>query len=331
MVDVARAAGVSKSTVSLALGGSLLIPAATREKVEAAAARLGYRRDPLLSALSSRRRKRGATTRGAIALIPVAPELTPKTLYLHSLWRAAKAAAPELGYSVDEYPIDYGSEDLRRLAGIWRARGVVGILWGTRIRADWIENFPWEEFSSVTASRGNTPYPLHIVNSDLSEAVLQTWRRIETAGYRRVAVLIRRQLDESMGWRLSLLWKGVRANAPERFVEDGVRHYEILPAREAVAAWFAKDPPDIVAVDSRACCETIRPLLPRGCHLVAIGLRQRADDFAGMYHPADALVEVALQKLDGMIRTGERGLARNRHITLVAGKWMPGESAPGLC
>jgi LacI family transcriptional regulator len=42
IVDVARRAGVSKSTVSLVLGGSSLVADSTRERVADAMTKLGY-------------------------------------------------------------------------------------------------------------------------------------------------------------------------------------------------------------------------------------------------------------------------------------------------
>lgn len=330
MADVAREAGVSKSTVSLALKGSELLPASTRARVSAVAERLGYRRDPLLSALSARRRSSKATYHGAIALLPLAAEPTPSHIYLHSLWRAAKTAAATLGYSIEEYKLDYSLPDLSRLVRTWRARGVVGVVWGTRISPKWIEAFPWQHFSSVTVARSNAPYPLHVINSDLSDAMLQTWRRIAASNYKRVAVLIRRKLDESLGWRLSLLWKGVRTDDAGRFVDDAIRHYDGFPLGKELADWLAAERPDVLVVDNEACCRAVLPALPKECHLVAVGMRMDAKDFTGMYHPAKALAEVAMLKLDGMIRTGERGPAVNRQITLVAGQWVEGTSAPGL-
>jgi LacI family transcriptional regulator len=52
--DVARAAGVSRSTASRALSGSPLVSAATRAQVEQAAERLDYRINRMASALRSR-------------------------------------------------------------------------------------------------------------------------------------------------------------------------------------------------------------------------------------------------------------------------------------
>lgn len=49
--DLARAAGVSTTTVSLALRDDARISQATRARVQAVAAQLGYSRDPALAAL----------------------------------------------------------------------------------------------------------------------------------------------------------------------------------------------------------------------------------------------------------------------------------------
>ncbi len=60
MADVARAAGVHPATVSRALRDDPRITAPVRRKVRAAAARLGYRKNPLVAALMSARRARTA-------------------------------------------------------------------------------------------------------------------------------------------------------------------------------------------------------------------------------------------------------------------------------
>lgn len=51
MQDVANAAGVARSTVSLALRNDRSIPPATRSRIFAAAEKLGYKTNPLVSAL----------------------------------------------------------------------------------------------------------------------------------------------------------------------------------------------------------------------------------------------------------------------------------------
>ena len=58
MEDVARAVGYSRATVSLALRGDASIPEKTRQRIAKVAEKLGYRTNPLVSALMSLQRQR---------------------------------------------------------------------------------------------------------------------------------------------------------------------------------------------------------------------------------------------------------------------------------
>src|ERR1700758_5798690 len=59
MAEIAQSVGVAPSTVSRALRSDPRISAATRQRVEEAAEKLGYRPNPLVSALMANRRRRG--------------------------------------------------------------------------------------------------------------------------------------------------------------------------------------------------------------------------------------------------------------------------------
>jgi len=67
--DVATRVGVHRTTVSLALRDHPRIPAATRERVKTAAAKLGYRSNPLVSALMKSRRSGRAVKHVALAYV----------------------------------------------------------------------------------------------------------------------------------------------------------------------------------------------------------------------------------------------------------------------
>lgn len=97
--DVARAAGVSQSTVSYALSGKGTISAATREHVLAVAARLGYR--PNLAARSMRTRRSGrlAVVTGAAV-----------DNRLQMLTGAGEVAA-EAGFALDTHSVEGTAED----------------------------------------------------------------------------------------------------------------------------------------------------------------------------------------------------------------------------
>ncbi len=69
VADVAAAAGVSPSTVSRALRNHPDIPRTTCERIQALALEMGYRPDPLISALLARRYRKGGAEIGTIAFL----------------------------------------------------------------------------------------------------------------------------------------------------------------------------------------------------------------------------------------------------------------------
>lgn len=87
LVDVARAAGVSRTTASAALGANGRVSAATRERVRSAASALGYVANP------TARRLRGRL-RGAIGLY-LPPGGAQQLFYLDYMNGAAQAARAE--------------------------------------------------------------------------------------------------------------------------------------------------------------------------------------------------------------------------------------------
>ena len=82
MQDVAQAAGVARSTVSLALRGDRSIPPATRDRILAVAKRMGYRANPLVSALmSALHARRTSHKHTVLAYVTSDPEDAPWRTY----------------------------------------------------------------------------------------------------------------------------------------------------------------------------------------------------------------------------------------------------------
>lgn len=115
--DVARAAGVSQSTVSYALSGKGTIAPRTREHVLAVAASMGYR--PNLAARSMRTQRSGR--------LAVVTGVTVDNR-LRMLTGAAEVAA-EAGYAVDTHSVD-GTAEARteRVVDLARGGQVEGVL-----------------------------------------------------------------------------------------------------------------------------------------------------------------------------------------------------------
>jgi hypothetical protein len=103
MKDVADAAGVARSTVSLALRHDPSIPEETRNRILAAAEKVGYKVNPLVSALMTslheRRRKMRHTV---LAYVTSDPEFAPWRSYqmFIEMQEGATSRARDLGYQL---------------------------------------------------------------------------------------------------------------------------------------------------------------------------------------------------------------------------------------
>jgi DNA-binding LacI/PurR family transcriptional regulator len=126
--DIARAAGVDVSTVSLALHAHPRIPAATRTRIQSLAAEMGYRSDPALSSIAASRWQGRRSEKGIVlgilsdSLSSAEPELK---LYHKGILRQAG----ELGYGVDTLSLP----EYRTAQAFWRvvqARGLRGVIIG---------------------------------------------------------------------------------------------------------------------------------------------------------------------------------------------------------
>ncbi|MBD5778046.1 LacI family DNA-binding transcriptional regulator [Pelagicoccus sp. NFK12] len=133
MADVAREIGVSTSTVSRALRNDPRISVERRERIKDTAQRLGYRPNPLVSALiSSRKSHFDKVAVNTIALV---------TDYGGSInWQAKDVCrwefdgvakrADELGYRIEEFALANYKSDAKKLSEVIYNRGIRGVILG---------------------------------------------------------------------------------------------------------------------------------------------------------------------------------------------------------
>ncbi|MDA3872529.1 MAG: LacI family DNA-binding transcriptional regulator [Kiritimatiellae bacterium] len=126
--DIAAAAGVDVSTVSLALHAHPRIPEHTRERIRRLADEMGYRPDPALSSIASLRWQGKRDVKGCvIGFLADAPGNAEVEVSMQAKGIRDQAAA--LGYGVEHFPLgDYASP-----SHLWRViqtRGIRGLLVG---------------------------------------------------------------------------------------------------------------------------------------------------------------------------------------------------------
>jgi len=179
--DVADSLGLAKVTVSLALRGSPKVARSTRERVRRRADELGYRPDPHIAALASRRWSPEAVPSDTIVLLR--GKARKHRLYKTEL--QAEARARELGYLFQEMDV-MAYETAEALERVCYARGIRGALLSDT--ADWppTSELEFKHYPGIIlAPRANQPR-LHRVRYDLASAVRRTFRVLLADGYRRI-------------------------------------------------------------------------------------------------------------------------------------------------
>jgi LacI family transcriptional regulator len=131
MREIAQAAGVSVSAVSLALKNSTKISAARRETIVALAERMGYRRDPRLTELMEHlRTARPHRSNSTIAML--IPELTREQLKdyppMQGLIEGVREIAALAGFNVTLFFLSDPGIGTRRIRSILLARNIKGVV-----------------------------------------------------------------------------------------------------------------------------------------------------------------------------------------------------------
>jgi DNA-binding LacI/PurR family transcriptional regulator len=194
LIDVARRAGVSKSTVSNVIRGASLVAEPTRRRVERAIADIGYHPNAIARALKAR-------TSSAIGI--VVPDLANP--FYAELAVGVERAASALGYAVLTAHTECApltEEEAGRALIERRVDGVIiaGISLGSTLPAVLLER----EIPVVLASFGEPEDPrLGVIDHDDAAAMEAIVEHLYGLGHRRVA-FVSQHLREHSGERRRL-------------------------------------------------------------------------------------------------------------------------------
>jgi LacI family transcriptional regulator len=198
--DIARAAGVHTTTVSLSLRNSRLIPLHTRERIHAIAQSLGYTPDPALRALAayrnSRRERRQMETLAYITNWE--SKWGWRNLPAHErYYLAAQRKAAELGYQLEHLWLGETGMTQRRLDRMLMHRGINGVLLAShRISCDELAGLDWSRLSAVKIGCFPHAPTLNQITVDPGSVMRLALRHILGEGYRRIGLVLPRCLDD---------------------------------------------------------------------------------------------------------------------------------------
>jgi hypothetical protein len=189
--DVAREAGVSHMTVLRALNESPRVAPATAQRVKDVALRMGYRRDPALSALAAYRWRKSSHTGGAV----LAFLDCDGTSHSGRVLAGARHEADYLGYRIDRFSLPSGAAAQARLARMLFHRGIRGLLFGPANHPCRFKGWEWEEFAPVALDALAHDPPLNAVAMDYFHGARTAVEYLRQLGCTRIGLAIRRDLE----------------------------------------------------------------------------------------------------------------------------------------
>lgn len=300
----------------------------------AAAAALGYRPNPLVSAwMSHRRLGRPAREGAVIGVITEHLRLDTRNEIHRPMYAGMREACAALGYGMDEFWLpEYPGA--ARLSAVLRARGIEGVI-VTNFRSNAMAlELEWANVAAVTTTGTLASPQLHRVMPDFWFAMRLALERLKALGYRRIGFACSEWEHHRVEhMRLgAFLAEQARVPARERvppFLWPGTDY-----APEPLHRWMARHCPEVVILDGQWDQARIIQWVRRGpCRpapaVASLKCRWPSDELTGIWGAPREVGYAAVEHLAAMIVRNERGVPPQPHALLVRPVWNPGVTAPG--
>jgi DNA-binding LacI/PurR family transcriptional regulator len=308
METIARRLNISKVTVSNAMRGSGRVSEETRARVLKLAEELGYRPNPLVTALMTDLRKKRSGRRCTLAFLNFYPgrEDWREHPTFVQFYQGAQSRAEELGYKVELHWLgEVGGND-KRMGDILYARGIPGIVLA--------------------------PLPANALKIDLdftrfaTVAIGHTLDKLVELGVRRIGLVIPREDDERVenawvsGFIAAQLQHGLPAIEPWSEPEF---------TAQSVVDWIRKKKIQVVVGTN------IRPItwmekaglrVPRDVGFVHLDWSVEKGVLAGIDQCSREIGAAAVDLLIEQLNNNETGIPKRPKTVLIDGCWHDGPS-----
>lgn len=337
--DIAEQTGFGRSTVSLALRNHPSLPEATRKTIQEAAVKMGYRPNPLISALMTQIRSKRKKHRERIAIIsrfsiPLKTTIGQNSFY-SILYAAIVEQAARHGYDVEEFHFDPKAPlSDRRMSDILLARGIHGVLFfpGNNVSAD--ADYPtlqWEHFAVVLIGFNTRHIALHQITSHYSYDMDLALKHASASQLSPIGLVVsgHHNVVTDFGWTARYLL--YQSTLPQR---ERIPYFEMIdnhPNREPFLKWFAKYRPKVLLISHTPLEEWLLQAgyrIPEDVNLIYLTVRGETPRLAGIDPYTHQVGHAAVELLVTLLQTNQRGIPQFPQTISIKGRWSPGDSFP---
>jgi len=311
MRELARLAGVSPATVSLALRDHPRISPQVRERIKALADENGYRPNPVVSTLIAQVRASRKTdytsTIGAVLTLELR-----RCMEVHTFrdWLAAcRARADQLGYGFDAFSLPdlkFSPERLTKVLDTRRIQGVavIGPFRGGQIPPEF--DVLWQRSAVVLLGERPIRPALSCVSNNQFATVILAIEELRRLGYQRPALCINPEIDRLLENRFLGGYLVGQSQLPP---EARIPPFDFRPgADQAFRRWLTAHRPDAVVTlhhEIKPWLESVGMAIPRDIGLVHLDWSPKLEGWAGTDQNNDQLGFVAIDMLVGQLHRNE--------------------------
>jgi len=325
--DVARRAGVSRATVSLALSNHPRIPLATRRRIQRLAAELGYRPNPAVTALMASVRARRRVQRiGTLAWVTGHPTRDGwRGAFGIEYFRGATERAEQLGYRLDEIWAKEPRMTGARLTNILLTRGIRGLLIVPLLEPKGRLPIDWSQFAAATMGYSLQEPDLHRAVPDLFADMVTALRQLAQRGYQRIGLATEGRIDLRTNHLqlAAMLAYQYRIRAADR-----VRPLVGETTEQNLRTWLRTQEPDAVVISGirhEALVPFLRRLASAPRHIgVVVVQRTLPVAAACLEQNGHAIGAAAVDLVIGQLSSNELGLPAIPKVVQIAGRWVDG-------
>lgn len=327
--SLARQLGLSVATVSEALRDCPRVKAATRQRVQRAAQRAGYRHNPLIgAALSAVRRGSQQHYRGTLALVDTAEGGRTELMLFHrEIVAGAKARATSLGFNTELFWLGEPDHGLShsRLQGVLTARGIAGAVLLPFNPAQDLSDMDLSRFAVVQMDHCLIQPTLHTILPDHYVSMMHALERLTQRGYRRIGLC----LDERKDTRLMKKWSAGFLAFFRGYTGDTGMPVLLEPGltRERFLAWFRKYKPDLVVGHQQVMVQWLQEAgvkVPQQVGYLNLNYTERTGPCAGLDLQPRVLGAAAVETVVAMLLRQERGVPSSPQTITLEACWVEG-------
>ena len=331
MRAIAERAGVTRQTVSLAMRDHRSLPAETRRRIQALAREMGYRPNPLFTALMEHVREgKPKTNLATIAYVTAHPTRDGwrKRGNIHlEYFAGASERAKQRGYRLEEFWAREEGMTGRRASTILLTRNIRGLLLAPVIQPRGHLSLDWPQFAVATLGYSVWRPNVHRVVVNHFHMTNTAFRRLQKLGYRRIGLILERRVNERTDHFYTAAFLDCQLRVP--------RTNRIAPLlldkwdERTIRKWLERNRPDAIVTHYNGILQWIRSCglrVPQDVGVVHLSQSETKPGWACIDVKGPVVGAAGMDLVIEQLQRNEFGIPTHPQIVMIEPSWVDGET-----